>query len=98
MLADRRTMSIVEAISMAEGLERTADSRHSRILRAVIGQTPRREIHVDIKDILAGKAEDIPLQPGDILFIPGSMSKMLGLRTTEAIVQTLTGVAVYRRP
>jgi len=97
LLADRQTMSVVEAVSMAEGLTRTADSRNCRILRVVTEQTARREISVDIKAILAGKAEDIPLQAGDILFVPGSVGKTVGLRTAEAIIQAATGLAIFGR-
>jgi polysaccharide export outer membrane protein len=96
-LADRQTMSVVEALSMAEGLTRTADSRNCRILRVVAEQGARREIPVDIKAILAGKAQDVSLQAGDILFVPGSFSKSVGLRTAEAIIQAATGLAIWGR-
>jgi polysaccharide export outer membrane protein len=97
LLADRQTMSVVEAVSMAEGLTRTADSRNCRILRVVTEQAARREIPVDIKAILAGKAEDVPLRAGDILFVPGSVSKTIGLRTAEGIIQVATGLAIWGR-
>ena len=97
LLADRQTMSVVEAVSMAEGLTRTADSRNCRILRVVTEQVARREIPVDIKAILAGKAEDVPLRAGDILFVPGSVSKTIGLRTAEGIIQVATGLAIWGR-
>ena len=96
-LADRRTMSVVEALSMAEGLTRTADSRNCRILRVISEEAARREIPVDLKAILAGKAEDVRLQAGDILFVPGSTSKTVGLRTAEAIIQAATGLAIWGR-
>jgi len=97
VLAERQTMSVVEAVAMAEGLERSAKASNSRILRVIPGQTPRREIPIDIKAILAGKAEDVSLQPGDILFVPSSVSKMIGMRTSEAIIQAVTGIAIWRR-
>jgi len=49
-----------------------------------------------VKRILAGKAEDVPLDGGDILFVPGSMSKKAGLKTVEAAIQTASGLAIWR--
>ena len=43
-----------------------------------------------------GKAQDVPLEGGDILFVPGSMSKKVGLRTVEAAIQTASGIAIWR--
>lgn len=94
-LVDRQSMSIIEAVSVSEGLSRTADAKHSHILRTVPGQAERLDIPVNIKSILAGSADDVSLQPGDILFVPGSVSKMVGLRGVEAIVQVATGLAVW---
>jgi hypothetical protein len=40
---------------------------------------------------------DVPLQAGDILFIPDSTVKRVGMRTMEAIVQMGTGIVIWRR-
>jgi hypothetical protein len=50
-----------------------------------------------VKEIIAGKAADVPLGGGDILFVPGSMTKKAGARTAEAIVTTVSGMAVWGR-
>jgi polysaccharide export outer membrane protein len=36
------------------------------------------------------------LHPNDILFVPNSAAKSAARRSVEAIVQTATGVAIYR--
>jgi hypothetical protein len=46
--------------------------------------------------ILSGKSEDLPLDGGDILFVPGSISKKVGLMTAEAAIQTASGLAIWR--
>jgi len=56
----------------------------------------RVEIPVDVKKILDGTSNDVPLRGGDILFVPDSTAKRVGLRTAEAIVQTATGVVIWR--
>ena len=51
---------------------------------------------VDVKLILAGREQDVPLDGGDILFVPGSLSKKAGLKTVEAAIQTASGLAIWR--
>jgi polysaccharide export outer membrane protein len=82
---------------MAEGINTTSDSKHSRIIHHAADASLRTETPVNVKMILAGKAEDLPLDGGDILFVPGSISKKAGLRTVEAVIQTATGMAVWGR-
>jgi polysaccharide export outer membrane protein len=97
VLAEKENMSVLQALSLAEGLGRSADSRHAKVLRLRSGQEQRIEIAVDVKKILDGTSLDPPLQAGDILFIPDSTAKRVGMRTIEAMVQTATGIAIWRR-
>jgi polysaccharide export outer membrane protein len=97
ILSERENMSVLQALSLAEGLERTCDPRHAKVLRLQSGQDQRIEISVDVKKILDGTSKDVPLQGGDILFVPDSTVKRVGLRTVEAMVQTATGIAIWRR-
>jgi len=66
----------------------------------VIRKTPDgpKEIPIRLKNILGAKATDLVLQPDDILFIPSSAAKSAARRSIEAVVQTATGIAIYRRP
>jgi polysaccharide export outer membrane protein len=98
VLGERKSMSVLQALSLAEGLNGTADTRHAKILRLQKDAEQRQELSVDVKDVLAGKKPDITLQGDDILFIPGSTTKRAGLRTLEAAIQTGTGLAVWRIP
>lgn len=97
LLGEHKDMTVLQAVAMAEGISGTSDAKHSRIIHhaadnSIIGETP-----VNVKEILAGKAADVPLGGGDILFVPGSMSKKAGARTAEAIIQTASGMAVWGR-
>jgi polysaccharide biosynthesis/export protein len=94
-LTDRPTMLIMEALSASGGTTKTSNARKSRILRAVPGSSRREQLPVDIAAIMSGKREDIELQAGDILFIPGSASKKATLRALEAAVQTGTAILTY---
>ena len=97
LLGEHRNMTVLQAVAMAEGINTTSDSKHSRIIHHAADASLRTETPVNVKMILAGKAEDLPLDGGDILFVPGSISKKAGLRTVEAVIQTATGMAVWGR-
>lgn len=96
VLGEHQTMSVLQAISLAEGLDRTADRKHAKILRVEPGADQRKEIDVDLKRVYENKSGDVPMQANDILFIPSSTGKKVALRALEAVVQTGTGIAIYR--
>ena len=96
VLTEREHISVLQALSMAEGLDRLASPSKARILRnAEVGS--RREIPIEVRNILAGKAADVPMQANDILFIRTSATKNAALRGVEAAIALGTGVAIYRR-
>ena len=96
-LREREQTSVLEAISLAEGLLRTASSTGVRILRAQPNGGQRIEIAVNLKTILSGKTADIPVQPNDILVVPNNTPRNALLRAAEAAVQMGTGVVIWRR-
>src|SRR6202521_552857 len=98
VLGEHQTISVLQALSLAEGLNGTADTRHAKILRLKRDADQREEMAVDVKDVLNGKQPDVPLRGDDILFIPGSTGKKAALRTLEAAIQTGTGLAIWRMP
>jgi polysaccharide export outer membrane protein len=98
VLGEHQSISVLQALSMAEGLNTGADPRHAKILRLKADADQRVEVAVDVKDALNGKKPDMPLQGEDILFIPGSTGKKAALRGLEAAIQTGTGLAIWRMP
>jgi polysaccharide export outer membrane protein len=96
LLGEHKNMTVLQAVAMAEGVSGTSDSKHSRIIHHAADPQLRSETPVNVKLILAGKQQDLPLDGGDILFVPGSLSKKAGLRTVEAAIQTATGLAIWR--
>lgn len=95
VLTEKETISALQAISLAEGLESVSAPNCARILRKGAGGE-RTEIPVDLKQVLAGKTPDVALQANDILFIPISAARSALLRGLEAAVQMGTGVVIYR--
>jgi polysaccharide export outer membrane protein len=98
VLGEHQSISVLQALSLAEGLNTGADPRHAKILRLKADADQREELKVDVKDALNGKTPDTPLHGEDILFIPGSTGKKAALRGLEAAIQTGTGLAVWRIP
>jgi polysaccharide export outer membrane protein len=98
VLGENESLSALQVLSLAEGLDRSAAPQDAKIMRNVPGSNDRAEIPVDLKKILAGKGTDVPLRADDILFIPTSATKNVALRSLEAAVQIGTGLAIYRRP
>lgn len=98
VLSERRSMSMLEALTLAGGINQTtASAQDSRILRLAKDGETRAEIPVNLKKVMSGKGEDLQLMPGDILFVPGSTAKRASLRAIEAAIQVGTGIAIWRR-
>jgi polysaccharide export outer membrane protein len=98
VLSEREKISVLQALSLAEGLAPGAAGGSAKILRAVGTSDNRVEIPVDLKKLLAGKGGDVPLLANDILFVPTSVAKNAALRTMEAAISIGTGIAIYAHP
>lgn len=95
--ASRKRLTVLQAVALAEDMKSTAKADKAVIVRRG-PQYPngREEIPVRLKEVLAGKAPDLPLEVEDILFIPDNPGKKAALRGVEAAIQVATGVAIYR--
>ncbi len=97
-LNTHESISLLQALSLAEGMGSEASGGKARILRPTPGNDGRpKEIPVDINKIYAGKSADVPLFANDILFVPNSAVKSTTRRAAEAALQVATGVIIYRR-
>jgi polysaccharide export outer membrane protein len=96
-IPQRGHISILQAVSLAEGLDANAAAGKARILRpAENGDGKPQDIQVDVRKIYEGKAADIPLYADDVVFIPNSLIKSSAKRATDAILAVATGVIIYR--
>jgi polysaccharide export outer membrane protein len=96
-LAERESITVLQAIAMAEGVLPGAVTQSARILRASRSSGPPVEVAIDVKRMLASTAPDQPLLPNDILFIPNSATRSMGMRILEAGLQMATGVVIWHR-
>jgi polysaccharide export outer membrane protein len=95
IMTGRENFTVLQAISMAEGLDRTAAPKKARILRK--SASGHIEINVNIESILSGRAQDVPLSAEDVLFIPNNAARSAGMKTLDTIIQLSTGVVIYGR-
>jgi len=98
VLGGANTVSVLQALAAAGGFGKTAKPKECRIMRVVAGSTTRQEVKIDLKAALEGKANDLAMQPSDILFVPSSIKKDVALRTLEAIVASGPAAVIYRVP
>lgn len=96
-LGQNQGLSTLQVVSLAEGLNKTAAPQRAMILRQVGDSKQRTEIAVNLKRLMQGDGADVPLEPGDILFVPNSKAKSVTYRTLEAAITMTTGMAVYGR-
>jgi len=95
LLVDNGRLTVLQALALAGGANRTAKLNDSRILRKSNGPNGITETKVQLKKMLEAKAPDIPLEPNDILFIPLSGAKVAAARSFEAAMAITTGLAIY---
>ena len=91
-LMDTGNLTVLKAIALAGGTNRTAKLSGAKIIRK--GPSGMTETPVQLKGMLAAKIPDMPMQGEDILFVPSSSSKVVMSRTLEAAMQAATAVSI----
>jgi polysaccharide export outer membrane protein len=96
MRASSHGMTVLQAVALAENAKTTAHQDQTMIIRND-SRAPegRKQIPINLKKILQGKAPDPTLEAEDILFVPDSSGKRALHRGIEGILQVTTGAAIY---
>jgi polysaccharide export outer membrane protein len=95
LVNDRAQMTTLKLLALAGGLNRVAKKDHAVIIRKN-DQGQQHEVAVDLKKVMERTAEDVQLQPSDILYVPDSASKQAMYRALEFGLALGAGVALYR--
>jgi polysaccharide export outer membrane protein len=93
LLVDNGSLTVLQALALAGGANRTAKMGGARIIRKT--PTGMTETNVQLKKMLEAKAPDITLQGDDILFVPVSAGKLAAARTIEVALTMATAVSIY---
>jgi polysaccharide export outer membrane protein len=97
MLHNHTSMSVLQAIAAAEGLDQGAAPAKARLLRPTPGGDAKMELPIDVKAILKGRTPDVALQPEDILYIPSTSGwKGTTGRVATILGASVTGALIYR--
>lgn len=88
-------VSAVQAVALAEGLSSLAAGHRAVIVRQSTSEGGRREIEVDLYQMMAGKQTDVVLAPNDILFVPASTTKRTLKVMGDIAMAAVNGVAIY---
>ena len=92
MMRDNGSMTVLQAISEAQGTTRNASLKRVLLLRKS-GDTTET-IPIQLKAIQRGQQPDQHLTNGDILFVPTNGLKSFG-ESTAAIMASISGAALY---
>ncbi|HEY3973057.1 MAG TPA: polysaccharide biosynthesis/export family protein [Candidatus Sulfotelmatobacter sp.] len=93
LLVDNGTLTVLQALALAGGTNRTAKLGASRIIHK--GPTGMTETKLQIKKMLEAKTPDVTLQADDILFIPVSGAKVAAGKSLDAAVGIAAAVTIY---
>lgn len=93
LLVDNGTLTVLQALALAGGTNRTAKMGGARIIRKTpAGMT---ETNLQLKKMLEAKVPDVTLQADDILFVPVSAGRVAAARSFEAAMAMATAVSIY---
>ena len=92
---DRGQLTTLKLLSLAGGLDHAAKSDHAVIVRHD-SNGQQHEVEVDLRKVMKFEAEDVRLQPSDILYVPKSAAKQALIKTAELSVAIGSAVAIYR--
>jgi polysaccharide biosynthesis/export protein len=85
-------LTVLQAVAMAAGANKTAKEGATRLLRKVNGSY--QEQGVPLQDIERGRKPDIQLKADDVLYVPFSMAKNVVLGAS-GIVSSTSSAAIY---
>jgi polysaccharide export outer membrane protein len=96
-LGNREQIGVLEAVSAAEGVLPTGSPQHAKLLHLDPKTSERTETALNVKRIMAGRAANPILQPGDVLLIPHNGPRAAEMRVIDAMISLGTGALVYTR-
>ena len=94
LIENRETITVLQALALAQGINKTAKYDAKLIRTTPAG---RAETALPLKKILANAAADPKLQDGEILLVPVSGAKQFADKGVSSILQMAVGVVIYGR-
>lgn len=85
-------LTVMEALAMAAGVNRTANEKQARVIHNVNGKFDEQDL--PLREIEKGEAPDELLQANDVIYIPFSFAKNV-LMGTSSIMASTTSALIY---
>jgi polysaccharide biosynthesis/export protein len=85
-------MTVLQAIAMAAGVNRTANEKQARVIHNVNGEYNEEDL--PLREIEKGEAPDELLHANDVIYIPFSFAKNVVLGTSSIMAST-TSALIY---
>jgi polysaccharide biosynthesis/export protein len=92
VMQNESRMTVLQAISMAAGANRTASESHVRLVRNRDGDFEEQEIA--LKQMERGEIPDLLLQPNDVLYVPFNFGKHI-VMGSSSIVASASSALIY---
>jgi polysaccharide export outer membrane protein len=93
-LNDRDSVSILQALTQGGGFTKDAARGKVRILRPILNTNRRAAIEIDVKRVLEGKDNDVPLLPNDVLYVPRSYTRIAWTQVGAIAVSNLPYILI----
>jgi polysaccharide biosynthesis/export protein len=93
-LGERDSVSIAQALTQAGGFNRDSNKSNIRILRPVLGTNRRYVIEVDAKQLFQSGGLDVPLLPGDIVYVPRSYQRQFWTTLSSVLLPMLPYILI----
>lgn len=92
VMQNESRMTVLQAIAMAAGANRTASESHLRLVRNKDGEFEEQEIA--LKQMERGEIPDLLLRPNDVLYVPFNLGKHL-IMGSSSIVASASSALIY---
>jgi len=94
LMEHRNNLTVLQALALAQGLNKTA-RQDAKLIRST--PTGRTTTDVPLKKVFANQAADPELQNDDILYVPVSSAKQWTEKGLTSVLQMAVGVVIYGR-
>lgn len=94
VLRNGRNVTVTQAVALGGGLGNDAKKSESLIIR-IFEDGTREEFPVDLDKIVGLEAEDVVMQPNDILFVPASVARAGLSRALDVAVSVATSRLIW---
>jgi polysaccharide export outer membrane protein len=85
-------MTVLQAIAMAAGVNRTANEKQARVIHNVNGEYDEEPL--PLRNIEKGDAPDELLQANDVIYVPFSFAKNI-VMGTSSIMASASSALIY---